>query len=176
MLERGQSQLSFTVPEGMKELTKRKERVANSGLEREKGGGEGGDERNEIQQGIRQRIYEEQRRSTFGWWTDAKERRARGCRRAATANNPTTHPRKLGGTEARAAVKPVVVAQLIDLDALLVLMRHRLRHHQGLGIVPRDELVAVAHQVGREVEMLLQGQLRRLGMVEDGERRHGAER
>lgn len=109
-----------------------------------------------------------------------KEPRTRGWRRTttatATANNGTTHGRKLGGTEARAAVKPVVVAQLIDLDALLVLMRHRLCHHQGLGIVPRDELVAVAHQVGREVEMLLQGQLRRLRMVEDGERRHGAVR
>lgn len=107
-----------------------------------------------------------------------KEQRTRGWRIAATAtaNNGTTHGRKLGGTEARAAVKPVVVAQLIDLDTLLVLMRHRLCHHQGLGIVPRDELVAVAHQVGREVEMLLQGQLRRLGMVEDGERRHGAVR
>lgn len=55
-------------------------------------------------------------------------------------------------------------------------MRHRLCHHQGLGIVPRDELVAVAHQIGREVEMLLQRQLRRLGMVEDGKRRHGAVR
>lgn len=86
-----------------------------------------------------------------------------------------TYRRKLGGTEACSAIKPVIVAQLVDLDALLVLMRHRLCHHRGLGIVPRDsELATVADQIGDQVEMLLQGQLRRLGLVEDGKRRHGA--
>lgn len=96
--------------------------------------------------------------------------------RRGHAKKTQTYRRKLGRAEARSAIKPVIVAQLVDLDALLVLMRHRLCHHQGLGIVPRDELATVAHQIGREVEMLLQRQLRRLGMVEDGKRRHGAVR
>lgn len=51
--------------------------------------------------------------------------------------------------EAGAAVEPVIVAEFVDLDALLIcrLMRHLLCHHQGFGRLLRDD-VAIAEQGG----------------------------
>lgn len=68
-----------------------------------------------------------------------------------------TYRVKSGRTKARAAVKPVIVTQLVDLDALLVLglMRHRLRHHQQLRVTLGGE-GGVGDQIGSDVEMLLE--------------------
>lgn len=67
-----------------------------------------------------------------------------------------TYNRKGRGAEARAAVEPVIVAQLIDLDALFVrrLMRHRLCHHHRLGFPLRDGMI-IRDQVRGECEVLL---------------------
>ena len=86
-----------------------------------------------------------------------------------------TYDEKGRGAKAGAAVKPVIVAQLIHLDAPLVrrLMRHRLCHHQRLGVPLRGELT-IGDQVRRKFKMLLEGELgcRRLVVTEDGKRRH----
>lgn len=57
---------------------------------------------------------------------------------------------KLGGAEAGAAIKPVIVSKLVDLDALLVrrVMRHRVCHHQGFGVPLWDALIVVEQVVG----------------------------
>lgn len=57
---------------------------------------------------------------------------------------------ELGGTEAGTAVEPVIVAELVDLDALLVrrVMRHRVCHHQGFGVPLWDGLIVVEQVVG----------------------------
>lgn len=59
--------------------------------------------------------------------------------------------------EAGTTVEPVIVAQLVDLDALLVrcLMRHRLCHHQRLGVALGGKAV-ISYQVRGDFEMLLE--------------------
>lgn len=86
-----------------------------------------------------------------------------------------THRVKCCRAKARAAVKPVVVAKLIDLYALLVrrLMWHGLCHHRRLGGIRLWDELAVGTQIGCDFEMLLQrefgdGRLR----TQDAERRH----
>jgi hypothetical protein len=63
--------------------------------------------------------------------------------------------------KAGAAVEPIIVAQFINLDALLIrgLMRHRLCHHQRLG-VPLGREVVIGYQIRSDVEVLLQRQFR----------------
>lgn len=77
------------------------------------------------------------------------------------------------GTEASAAVEPVIVAKLVDLDTLLVrrLMRHRLcRHRQRLFFVEvGSQATVVLEEFGREVEVLLEREFR-VGLTEEGER------
>jgi hypothetical protein len=78
-----------------------------------------------------------------------------------------------GGAEAGAAVKPVIVAKLVDFDTLLIrrLMRHRLcRHRQRLvGVEIGSQATVVLKQFGREVEMLLERKFR-VGLTEEGKR------
>ena len=63
------------------------------------------------------------------------------------------------GTEARTAIEPVVVAELVDLDAPPVgrLMRHGLCHHQRL-LLPGvcGNAPVVREEVGGDVEVLLE--------------------
>ena len=68
-----------------------------------------------------------------------------------------TYRDEASGAEASASVKPVVVTQLVDLDALLVGrgMRHRLCHHQGLGF-PLGSDAIVGEEIGGEIQMLLE--------------------
>lgn len=73
--------------------------------------------------------------------------------------NSTAYRDEAGGAETGAAVKPVIVAKLVDLDALLVgrrLMRHGLCHHQALDGLVSDVDVegGVAEQVGCDIEMV----------------------
>lgn len=81
-----------------------------------------------------------------------RQRRARVVARAES-----THRRD---REARTAVKPVIVAQLVDLDPFLPTrrIRHRLCHDQrlwfALGVVGQ-----VAQDAGREIEVLLEREL-----------------
>lgn len=60
------------------------------------------------------------------------------------------------GAEAGSAIKPVIVAQFIDFDALLVrrLMRHLLCHHQRLGVRLGGER-PIRGQVWSNLKMLL---------------------
>ena len=64
-----------------------------------------------------------------------------------------------GGTEARASVEPVIIAQLVDLDAPAVrrLMRHRLGHHQRLRFHPGYPTI-VGEKIRRKIKVLLQRQ------------------
>ncbi len=75
--------------------------------------------------------------------------------------------------EAGAAVEPVTLAELIDLDALLIrrLMRHRLCHHQRFGRRLRDDVV-IAEQVRCDVEMMGRKQLFGLGRAKKSKSRH----
>ena len=77
--------------------------------------------------------------------------------------------------EAGAAVEPVIVAELVDLDAPLVrrLMRHRLCHHQGLGRRLVDD-GAVVDQMRRRSSVELMGRKRqvRLSRAEENKGRH----
>jgi hypothetical protein len=85
-----------------------------------------------------------------------------------------TYRRKGCGAKARPAIKPVVVAKLVDLDALLVrgLMRHLLCHHHRLGVRLRGER-PVHGQVGGKFKMLLEGEFGYGSLVaQDGKRRH----
>lgn len=52
-------------------------------------------------------------------------------------------------------------------------MRHLLCHHQRLGVRLRGDLRRVRDQVWRDFEMLLQRELGRLVVAEEGKRRHG---
>lgn len=63
---------------------------------------------------------------------------------------------ELGGAEAGTAIEPVIVTEFVDLDALLVrcVMRHRVCHHQGIGVPLRDGLIVVEQVVG-QIEMLV---------------------
>lgn len=81
-----------------------------------------------------------------------------------------TYLHKSSGAEAGASVEPVIVAQLVDLDAFLVrrMMRHGLCHHQWFG-APLGAETGVAEDIGGEVEVLLKGQLS-VGLAKDGER------
>lgn len=51
-----------------------------------------------------------------------------------TPKKRRTYLHEPGGTEAGASIEPVIIAQLVDLDALFVrrLMRHGLCHHHRL--------------------------------------------
>lgn len=73
----------------------------------------------------------------------------------------TTYRDKGSGAEARASVVPIIIAQLVDLDAPPVrrLMRHRLRHHQRLRFDPGYPAL-VDEEIWREIEMLLKRQFR----------------
>ena len=75
------------------------------------------------------------------------------------------HQDVAGIAEAGAAVEPVVVAELVDLDAPLVrrLMRHRLCHHQRLGRRLGDDAV-VGDQMVRRCSVELMGGERRVGL------------
>lgn len=83
-----------------------------------------------------------------------------------------TYGNKGGSTEARAAVEPVIIAQLIDLDAPPVrrLMRHRLCHHQRLGFHLGYPAI-VGEETWGEIKMLLKRQFR-VSLTYDGECRH----
>lgn len=63
-----------------------------------------------------------------------------------------THRYERGRTEASAAVKPVIITELVDLDTFLIgrLMRHRVCHHHGFG-VPLGDNPAVAEEIRREI-------------------------
>lgn len=87
----------------------------------------------------------------------------------------STYIEEVGTAEAGAAVEPVIVAELVDLDAPPVgrLMRHGVCHHRRL-LFPAfcgDALVA-REEVGRDVEMLLQREFDVGGIAEESERRH----
>jgi hypothetical protein len=73
-----------------------------------------------------------------------------------------TYSLEARATEAGTSVKPVIVAKLVDLDALSIggLMRHGLCHHQRLGLSLGRE-IRIRSQIRGKFEMLLQGQLRR---------------
>lgn len=97
-----------------------------------------------------------------------------GARRDGGQEREGTHDLQRGGAEAGAAVEPVVVTKLVDLDALLIRrrMRHGLcRHRQrlvGLQVVSQAGVV-VLEQLGGQVEVLLQRELG-VGLTEEGER------
>lgn len=78
-----------------------------------------------------------------------------------------------GSTEAGAAIEPVIISKLVDLDTLLIrrLMRHRLcRHRQRLfGLEVGRQATAVLEEFGREVEVLLEREFG-VGLTEEGER------
>ena len=88
----------------------------------------------------------------------------------------STYGKPCGGAEAGASVEPVIITELVDLDALLVgrLMRHRLCHHQGfratLGGNP-----AVCDEIERKVEVLLQREFG-CGLAGERERHFGIPR
>lgn len=69
---------------------------------------------------------------------------AHGDARENEGEEKRAYRRKSGDAEASAAIKPVVITQLIDLDALLIRrrMRHRLCHHQRLGVLLGGDVVA----------------------------------
>ena len=79
---------------------------------------------------------------------------------------------KRRGAEAGASVEPVIVTKLVDLDTLLVRrrMRHRLCHHQRLGIALRGDAV-ICCQFRRKFEMLLERQLGGFVVTQDREGR-----
>lgn len=76
-------------------------------------------------------------------------------------------------TESGTSIEPVIVAQFVNLDALLVggLMRHGLCHHQRLGL-SLDSEVRIRGQIRGNFEMLLQGQLRWFVGSQNRKRRH----
>lgn len=91
-----------------------------------------------------------------------------------TARGPS-YIEEVGSAEACASVKPVIVAELVDLDAPPVgrLMRHSVCHHRRL-LFPSfcgNALVA-CEEVGRDVEVLLQREFGVGGIAEESERRH----
>ena len=88
-----------------------------------------------------------------------------------------TYSLKARAAEAGASVEPVIVAELVDLDALLIggLMRHGPCHHQRLGL-SLDSEVRIRSQIRGEFEMLLQGQLRWFVVTQNRKRRHGFSR
>jgi hypothetical protein len=77
------------------------------------------------------------------------------------------------GAKARAPIKPVIVAQLINFDALPVcrLMRHRVCHHQRLGGVLRWYIVVLQEKLGCRIEMVLEYDIG-IYLAEDRERSH----
>lgn len=71
----------------------------------------------------------------------------------------TTYRHEACEAEAGAAIEPVIVTELVDLDALLIrrLMRHRLCHHQRFGLRLLLWLrgdVAIGEQARCDVEMM----------------------
>ena len=100
---------------------------------------------------------------------DLSERRTgvRGSRQEKSATGQTggdAHLHKGCDAEASSSVEPVIVAELVDLDALLFrrLMRHGLCHHQQVRSPLWDGATgaaAAANQLWREVEMLLERKL-----------------
>jgi len=81
-----------------------------------------------------------------------------------------------GGAEAGASVEPVIVSELVDLNALSVscLMRHRLCHHRRLSVPLWDNGMGseqIGCEVGREIEMLRDGDIDH-GLVKKSKSRH----
>lgn len=92
------------------------------------------------------------------------------CRIGRTS---TTYSLKARAAEAGASIEPVIVAEFVDLDALLIggLMRHGLCHHQRLGL-SLDSEVRIRNQIRGKFEVLLQGQLRWFVGTQNRKRRH----
>lgn len=76
-------------------------------------------------------------------------------------------------TEAGAAVEPVIVAELVNLDASLIrrLMRHRLCHHQRFGRRLSED-VAIGDQVWCDLELMGRKRQFGLGRAEESKGRH----
>lgn len=76
-----------------------------------------------------------------------------------SARHVVTNIMETRGAEAGTAVEPVIVTQFVNFDALPVrgLMRHRLGHHQRLGVALGDEAVVtiIRYQIGGDIEVLL---------------------
>lgn len=72
-----------------------------------------------------------------------------------------TYKAEGGGTESSTAIKPIVVAQFINLDSLPIRrrMRHRLcRHRQRfVGVGVGSQAIIVLEQIRRKIQMLLKG-------------------
>ena len=98
-------------------------------------------------------------------------------KKARAGERTATYSLEARAAEACASVEPVIVTELVDLDALLIggLMRHGLCHHQRIGL-PLGSEVRVRSQIRGKFEMLLQGQLRGLVVAQDRKRRHGFSR
>lgn len=87
---------------------------------------------------------------------------------AARLLDGTTYGNEGGSTKAGTSIEPVIVAKLVDLDALFVcrLMRHCLCHHQRF-VVPRgDNRTQVDDEVRSEGEILLRWRDTCLGLEE----------
>lgn len=98
-------------------------------------------------------------------------------KKARSDERTTTYSLEARAAEAGASVEPVIVTELVDLDALLIggLMRHGLCHHQRIWLSLGSE-VRVRSQIRCKFEMLLQGQLRWFVVAQDRKRRHGFSR
>ena len=72
-----------------------------------------------------------------------------------------TYKAEGGGAEPSTAIKPIVVAQFINLDSLPIRrrMRHRLcRHRQRfVGVGVGSQAIIVLEQIRRKIQMLLKG-------------------
>lgn len=91
----------------------------------------------------------------------------------------TTYAHESCGAEAGAPVEPVIVAQLVNLDALPIrrLMRHGLCHHQRFRApLRRGEATVADEQVRAEVQIQVRLLQQQVGVAmsrgDDGERRH----
>lgn len=87
-----------------------------------------------------------------------------------------TYSHELGGTEAGATVKPVIVTELVNLDALLVgcSIVLRLCHRRGCRRPVWDSatLVADEERLGPQRDMFLPNGELGIGQAEDSESRH----
>jgi len=89
-----------------------------------------------------------------------------------------THGTEGGRAEARSAVKPVIVAKLVNLNSPPVRrrMRHGLcRHRQRVIGVRLNTNTIILQEIGREIDVLLERKLS-IGMTEESERRHVSSR
>lgn len=95
------------------------------------------------------------------------------------ATTGRTHLGPRGGAKAGASVEPVIVAEFVDLDTPPIgrLMRHLVCHHRRrrLGPAVGSNAIVKGEEVGRDVEVLLEGEFG-IGGAEEGKRRHGGRR